>query len=676
MAAVPLVTLVGGLALLAVSVAAWGFTGWRIADRVVPSASGSLAGLTRATFAVVVAIVEAELLGSVALLREWAVVAVAVLGALAVHQFLPLAADRDRGQRPPLHRVDAVLAVLGVGFALSRWMELMVPVSIYGLGHPDSLQYHAPMALDFVQRASTLHYLFVGPHVITTFHPMSNELLSALLILPIGRDWWTPVLPLVFVALALLAAWVFGRVTGRPGAAGLAVCAIAVVIETPILIEIGAGDALNDYASLAAVAVAATLLVALPPTRGAAFAIGIAAGLGIGLKSSVVVACGLIGLCVVLGGSDRVRRLVFSVLGMTVAGGYWYVRNLLLTGNPVPGVGGGILPSPDLGVTGDQAFSVAHYFADRDVVTGFYLPQLDKFMGDAWIPVLVVGLVGAVLALIEREPLRRTVGVLALVAFAAYLVTPTGAFGPPGKPEYFGQNVRYAMPGLMLGLLLFATSKVPWSRALDHRVVVLGLLALLDVRATTVLSDALKPHLSSAWLVLGAFVVTALAFVARGASDARLRRVVGWGLVAAVGLSGAVVAKVYADRASIRTAAAYTYLAAWEQAMTDLDLERVGLIGVHTRYGVQDVELQRRLVTLGRPTPHGGFAPLTSCEQTLDAVARARVPAVMVERVKFVNKHTIDWLIATGFKPLVYDQKKKIGIFDVPDTADVARCPE
>ena len=47
-----------------------------------------------------------------------------------------------------------------------------------------------------------------------------------------------------------------------------------------------------------------------------------------------------------------------------------------------------------------------------------------------------------------------------LFALGAYLVKPTGAFGPPGHPYLFEYNVRYALPAVVLSLLALGISSI------------------------------------------------------------------------------------------------------------------------------------------------------------------------------------------------------------------------
>ena len=81
------------------------------------------------------------------------------------------------------------------------------------------------------------------------------------------------------------------------------------------------------------------------------------------------------------------------------------------------------------------------------VVRHWYVPALHADFGFAWPLVALLPLAGVVLACRKgRSTDDRVLAFAACVAFVVFLVTPSGAQGPPGQPFLFGSNVRYAMP--------------------------------------------------------------------------------------------------------------------------------------------------------------------------------------------------------------------------------------
>ena len=108
----------------------------------------------------------------------------------------------------------------------------------------------------------------------------------------------------------------------------------------------------------------------------------LAAGLALGTKLTVVppVAALTVGVLVLawLGASDgrggRVLRAAGAWIGgLAVGGGLWYVRNLIVSGNPFPFVDIGPLSKPEE-LAGREPYSIAHYLTDTDVWGRFFRP--------------------------------------------------------------------------------------------------------------------------------------------------------------------------------------------------------------------------------------------------------------------------------------------------------------
>ena len=62
---------------------------------------------------------------------------------------------------------------------------------------------------------------------------------------------------------------------------------------------------------------------------------------------------------------------------LVLAGGYWYLRNLIAVGNPLPWTSfAGILPTPVPPLQQNTGFSLVHYLTDTHVWTHLFGPGL------------------------------------------------------------------------------------------------------------------------------------------------------------------------------------------------------------------------------------------------------------------------------------------------------------
>ena len=211
-------------------------------------------------------------------------------------------------------------------------------------------------------------------------------------------------LNLGWLAMALLAAWCIGRPYGL---GPQALIGASIALGSQRLVEFQAGEALNDITGVALILAAAALLV-----NGYAVArAGAAAGRGRSARARN--RSGGAGRCgdrrragggneaLVPGAGRRphgrghrhrpadgapARRGPLGI-PMLAAGGYWYARNLIAVGNPIPYVGslGPIsLPAPARDFQLRPDFAVVHYWNDTEVWRDWFGPGLDDSFGTLW----------------------------------------------------------------------------------------------------------------------------------------------------------------------------------------------------------------------------------------------------------------------------------------------------
>ena len=235
-----------------------------------------------------------------------------------------------------------------------------------------------------------------------------------------------PLVNVGWAALAPLAAWCIGR--GR-GVGPLCVLGAVAVLGLPMIAGTQPGQASNDIAcsGLLLAAVALLLEGKLSPVPTALA--GVAAGMAIGTKLTVLAPVAVLTVGVVVL-SVRQRRTAPAVgwsVSVVMFGSYWYLRNLVIAHNPLPWfkVHLGPLSLPRSVV--DEGETIAEHL--RDGLSWWRLlvfPGLTQALGRAWPFVLIVALVSVVLARASRSSLERLVA-LALVAGFAATPSPPGA---------------------------------------------------------------------------------------------------------------------------------------------------------------------------------------------------------------------------------------------------------
>jgi hypothetical protein len=467
-----------------------GLGGRSVRARLVPELSGAPAHLAGSVLALALLIWSAELLGSFGAFEPLPyLLLVTVVGVGSWALLRRGAGDREgRGQLGPQRPPDppagpagrsalvpnlialAVTAVALMTFALETKTKLGT-----GMTGFDSTWYHGTFAAGFMQSGDTWDLHFIAPQFLAWLYPANSEVLHAVGMNAFERDLLSPLLNLGWFAGCLVACWCIGR-PFRMAPWSLALGAVA--LSVPALSD-QAGEARNDmigiFFLLAAVAIALNADAVndregegggAMPVGALAFA-GLCAGLAAGTKLNFLLPAGVlvIGLAAVAPRGRRPAALAVAGLAALAGGGYWYLRNLAHTGNPLPwfdGIGPISLPAPDQALGGREAHSVASYLTDGAVWSDWFLPGLRDGLWIVW-PLLLGGaLAGIGLCLFAREVdggrgrarVLRVAALTGLAAAVAWLVAPTSASGPEGIPRAFESGLRYLAPALVLGLAL------------------------------------------------------------------------------------------------------------------------------------------------------------------------------------------------------------------------------
>ncbi len=375
-------------------------------------------------------------------------------------------------------RVATLVALAVAGVAVLHFADGVLMRLDTGMTGFDSTWYHGPFAAGFHQMGNTWDLHFIAPQFLAWFYPANSEIFHAVGIGAFDRDLLSPLLNLGWFLGCLLACWCIGR-PYRVAPWSLALGAIALSVPT---LSDQAGEARNDIVGifflLAAVAIA---LNALPvaggradaatghesgeggsasPLTGTVLLVALAAGLAAGTKLNYAIPAVVLvaGTAAVGAPGTRLRALGLGTLAALAGGGYWYLRNLAHTGNPLPWFGGSgpvSLPSPDQALGGREAHSVLGYLTDGSVWSEWFLPGLHHGLWLVWPALLGAAVAGIALSFARRSgPVVRIVGLTAAAAALAWLVAPTSASGPEGMPRGFESGLRYLAPALVLGLVL------------------------------------------------------------------------------------------------------------------------------------------------------------------------------------------------------------------------------
>ena len=544
------------------------------------------------------------------------------------------------------------MALLIAGIAIGHFaggVKLRLGTGMTGF---DSTWYHGPFAAGFFQTGNTIDLHFIAPQFLAWFYPANSEVVGAIGMLAFGRDLLSPLLNLGWLLGCLLACWCIGR-PFRVAPWSLALGAIA--LSVPALAD-QAGEARNDLVGifflLAAVAVALNAAaggVAMKErdadpvgevrdgglSTGALFVVGLAIGLTAGTKLNFLLPAAV--LVLGLTALAPVGRRWWTLLcagGMALAGGgYWYLRNLIHTGNPLPWIhhlGPIDLPAPEQALGGREAHSVFSYLTNGSVWSEWFLPGLHGGLWIVWPALGAAAVAGLVLPVAQLRgrwaenpamtgvfgPSTRKVlalaGLVGLAAAVSWLVSPTSASGPDGMPRGFESGLRYLTPALILGLALLPT--VPPLRAWAARLASLGP-ALGDHPVPKDSRDAADPPEPTERLHSGPDSDPKRR---RSAEDERLPRKWVAGIVAGTVLLAVIVGypverhylqNRYRDPSFTTPGldAAFT----WARNISGARIATTST----RQYPLFGTDLSNRVAYLGVDRPHGGFEEAQNCRQ-------------------------------------------------------------
>ncbi len=721
----------GALAYGAVGARAWLLAGWTGAPARLAEAVLWLFGVTSVS----------TLLGTFGLFEPLPLLAAAAAAGIGLGRWARGRAPRAPGDfsaAPSVHPLAAAAACLAVAGVFAAWAIAAAQSLAVGIDGADSVWYHLPQAARFAQSGSLWDLHFTDPYFLNWFYPQAGELQHALGMVAFGRDLLSPLINFGFLALGLLAGWCVGRPWGL-GAQTL--IAVALVFGAEMTLDFQAGEARNDAVGLALFVAAVALIVtarstpsgsgAGPPAgwssgagaRAVAVA-GVAAGLAAGTKLSLLAPVAALTVAVIALGAAGTRiRLAWTWLAaLGLGGGYWYLRNLIHAGTPLPWIDLPGLPAPVQALELRPAHSVVHYLGDWDVWSDWFAPGLGDGLGPLWAVLLGFSAIGVLLTLVygilalragRRRPARTrpfdgssargygdrprlgltgatatlaALGAVALASCLAYVVTPLSASGEEGHPVGFLWNLRYLGPGLALALIVFPLAG-PFRRGAWRWITLVLLVAALVVQLSALDVWDLDQHGGWALAVgLGTLVVLV--------AGALLRRRIEGGLTmprwaVAAALVAFVAALLVAGQALQRNYLDSRYENAFEffdldeaiafaNSTSDARIATAGRGGVFLQYGMYGSDISNHVQWVGLPGDHGAWLPADTCSQWRHAVNEGDYDYVLTT---FDGPNPADdqtsvqreWIEGDPAARLVL-QEGPVGLFELDGGLDEAGC--
>jgi hypothetical protein len=656
-----------GVVQLALVVASVAFSAFRLRRRLLPSWEGAPARLVESIVGVALVIWLSELLGSFGLFYAGTLILASVLLATLILPLTGRPADKadppaggtGGGAEHPAQVPPPVTGPAGQHPWSLAVMTLVIAGTVFsyavttkhaldrGVFNFDSLWYHLPFAVDMVQTHSVVGMHHVDTVFTNWFYPQNSELLHGVGILLTGRDTLSLFLNLGWLAVAFLAAYCVGRPYGRGAVTAIAA---AILLESHTLVVRDPGAAKNDLMAAALLLASIAILVqawssSVPSwsqspirnrrmDRWALAAAGLAAGLAAGTRVTGLAMAGALTVAVVvLAGPGRRRAAAAWWLLPALAGGaFWYLRNLVVAGNPIPEVGslGPIsLPHPERLQEGRPDFSIVHYATDTGVWREYFGPGLHEAFGVLW-PLVVLGAIAAaLLALLRgRERILRWVGAVALFGAFAYLFTPLSAAGAEGEPVGFGINIRYVIPALLAGIVL-----LPLDRWLDgprrqwSLAVALVLVFLVTNWPDDVLHD--KARVFAFLLVVLVLLLPALLLFLRSrGTGAALLAGAAAALVVALVAIGYPLQRDYLENRFANDGTADEQIPGmhlssayrWARGVEDARIGLAGTTAGFAGYGFYGTDLSNRVRYLGEGGSHGAFNAIPACAAFRSAV--------------------------------------------------------
>lgn len=434
--------------------------------------------------------------------------------------------------------IPAVICLIGVATFVLAFFADQATVPPTGI---DVLSFHLPGVARWIETGSIWQVDNLLPYAALGNYPNNGDVILLAAVIPWHNDFLSHLSIYPFFVLTGAATYTFARELGavRSTAAIAATTLLAIpVVAAPALVL-----SLVDCVMLFGLAAGLTFLLRHHRTgeRSDLVLAGLALGVSFGTKwyavSAVAVVVFVWAIATLLSGRG-LRPVIRQGLTLTaligLAGGIWFVRNLIESGNPffpvkLAPLGVTIFDAPFDLLRELGGFTIVDYIGDWHVWGAYILPQLRQSLASPGI-LAVAGLLasGGVLLVRRRRAGPRpglwlAAALCAALLAATYSVTPYTAGGVQGMPSLVGADSRYVVPAAMVALALGAAVVSRFGDRLRLVAEVAGILALVDGLVWASNGQLTSGRLGLKGWLIGAFLLVALAALGSGLKAWRQR---------------------------------------------------------------------------------------------------------------------------------------------------------
>jgi hypothetical protein len=315
------------------------------------------------------------------------------------------------------------------------------------------------------------------------------------------------------------------------------------------------------------------------------------------------------------GRGHRLKRIAVFSVPLALGGAYWFVRNLIASGSPLPSVRLAVgpvgFPSSGFLYLDKFGFSIATYLTDVTAWRNFFLPGLALAFGRTWWLTLSCALAGVVALLLLGNRVHRVLGAVIIIAIVGELITPNTAGGVRNAPVLFAGNLRFITP--LVAIALIAPASLPALRAGRRR------LAVMAVLGAAFFGEQLFPELSlwsarkTLLLPIAAGVIFALIGLALLRNPRFLRRPPIRMALGAAGVCALVLGGAWgAPRYYLSRYASSSIPAEWQWAR-GVHEQRIAVQGYSLQYPLYGSDLSNYVQFIGDRGHYGEIHVVQSC---------------------------------------------------------------